>query len=155
VTPREPVLEPGKRILGVDYGRKRVGIAVSDPLNIVARGLTVLDNGRTLISDICGIAEKEGAGTIVVGLPLTLRGGKGDMAVEVERFIVRLRDACGLPVIAFDERHTSASALSSMIEMGVPRKKRGAKGAVDRVASALILQSYLDGLGTGGDPPDG
>ncbi len=148
-----PAPAPATRILGVDYGRKRVGIALSDPMNIIARGLTVLENGRTLIPKICGIAGREGVREIVVGLPLTLRGERGGMATEVEGFIERLRAACGLPVVAFDERHTSASALTSMIEMGVPRKKRSAKGAVDRVASAIILQAYLDELGSGRGRP--
>lgn len=140
---------PGKRILGVDYGRKRVGIAVSDPMKTIARGLTVLENGKTLIPQICGIASTEDVGEIVVGLPLTLQGEKGEMALEVERFIARLGDASGLPVIPFDERHSSVSALSSMIEMGVPRKKRSARGARDRVASAIILQAYLDTIEPG------
>jgi len=153
VSGKGPAQVPATRILGVDYGRKRVGIALSDPMNIIARGLTVLENGKTLIPKICGIAEREGVREIVVGLPLTLRGEKGGMATEVEGFIGRLRAACGLPVVAFDERHSSTSALTSMIDMGVPRKKRGVKGAVDRVASAIILQAYLDELGAGRNRP--
>jgi len=146
-------VRPAGRILGVDYGRKRVGIAVSDPTNLIARGLTVLENGKTLIPRICEIISKEGARRVVVGLPLTLRGEKGEMAMEVERFIERLGAASGVPVVAFDERHSSTSALTSMIEMGVPMKKRRVRGAVDRVASALILQSYLDALEPDRAPP--
>ncbi|HLB00269.1 MAG TPA: Holliday junction resolvase RuvX [Bacteroidota bacterium] len=143
----------GKRILGVDYGRKRVGIALSDPMKFIARGLTVVENCRSLIPNICTIISDEGVGEVVVGLPLTLKGEKGPMAVEVERFIGRLGAACGLPVIAFDERHSSNDALSSMIGMGVTKKKRRARGEIDRVASALILQSYLDTLHHGHDLP--
>jgi len=139
-------MQPGKRILGIDYGRRRVGIALSDPTRVLARGLTVLGNGKTLIPDICRIIAEEEVGEVVVGLPLTLRGEKGEMALEVERFISRLGGACGVPVVPFDERHSSAGALSSMIDMGVPRKKRRDRGAIDRVAAALILQAYLDSL---------
>jgi len=134
----------GGRVLGIDYGRKRVGIAISDPTRLIARGLTMLDNGRTLLPEICRIIRREEVTEVVVGLPLTLRGEKGEMAVEVEGFIARLGAACGLPVVPFDERHSSTDALSSMIGMGVPRKKRRVKGEIDRVAAALILQSYLD-----------
>jgi putative Holliday junction resolvase len=146
-------VQPGGRILGVDYGRRRVGIAISDPTNVLARGLTVLENNGTLIPKICAIISSEGVGE-VVGLPLTRRGEKGEMAIEVERFMVRLGAACGLPVTGFDERHSSTSALSSMIEMGVPKKKRR-RGEIDRVASALILQSYLDSLGEQAPPGGG
>jgi putative Holliday junction resolvase len=153
-------VKSGRRILGVDYGRKRVGIALSDPLNIVARGLTFIENGKGLIPEICGIIAREHVEEVVVGMPLTLRGEKGEMAAEVERFIDRLAAACGLPVVPFDERHSSTGALSSMIEMGVPRKKRRVRGEIDRVAAALILQSYLDTLrpertaGIPGGPPE-
>jgi len=148
-------VQTAKRILGIDYGRKRVGIAVSDPTNVLARGLTVLENGKSLIAKICEIISIEEVVVVVVGLPLTLRGEKGEMALEVERFIGRLGTACGPPVIAHDERHSSNDALSSMIEMGVSKKKRRVRGEIDRVASALILQSYLDALGSDDVRPKG
>jgi putative Holliday junction resolvase len=142
------------RVLGIDYGRARVGIAVSDPLGIVARGVTVLTRTGSLVADVCRIAAELGAGTLVVGMPLTLRGTKGEIAAEVEEFIAALRRECGLPVIAVDERFSSSRAEATMIDMGVPRKKRRVKGEVDRIAAALILQDYLDrGAGPGAPPP--
>ncbi len=135
---------PVRRILGVDYGRRRVGIAVSDPLGIIARGVTVLERTGTLAADICRIAAEFDAVTVVVGMPLTLRGEKGPIALEVEEFIAALGRTCGLSVVAVDERFTSATARSTQLEMGVPMKKRRVKSDIDRMAAALILQDYLD-----------
>ncbi len=137
-------MEPVGRILGVDYGRRRVGIAVSDPLGLIARGVTVLGRTGTLVADVCRIAAEFDAATVVVGMPLTLSGGRGEMALEVEEFIARLGRACGLRVIAVDERFTSAEARSTQLAMGVPKKKRRVKGDIDRMAAAIILQDYLD-----------
>ncbi|HLF15314.1 MAG TPA: Holliday junction resolvase RuvX [Bacteroidota bacterium] len=137
-------METPPRVLGIDYGRRRVGIAVSDPLGIIARGVTVLERTRTLAADICRLAAELGAGTLVVGMPLTLRGTKGEIAAEVEEFIAALERTCGLPVIAVDERFSSSRARSTQFKMGVPKKKRRIKTDIDRMAAALILQDYLD-----------
>lgn len=132
------------RVLGIDYGRVRVGIAVSDPLGIIARGVTVLKRTASLVEDVCRLAAELEAVTLVVGMPLTLRGTGGEIAAEVEEFIGALRKECGLPVIAVDERFSSSRAEATLIEMGVPKKKRRVKSEVDRMAAALILQDYLD-----------
>jgi len=134
----------GGRVLGVDYGRRRVGIAVSDPLGVIARPLKVLARTASLAAEVGRTAAELGAGTVVVGLPLTLRGEKGGMALEVEAFVDELRRACGLEVVTVDERFTSATAADTMIEMGVPMKKRREKGRIDAMAAALILQDFLD-----------
>lgn len=140
MTPPPP---PG-RILGIDYGRKRVGVAVSDPTGILATGVTVLERTRALAADVCRIAAELGATAVVVGLPLTLRGERGPMAREVQRFVDELGSACGLPVVTVDERFTSAEARETRIAMGVPRRKRRSREDVDRMAAAIILQGYLD-----------
>ncbi len=116
-------MEAAPRVLGIDYGRRRVGIAVSDPLGIIARGVTVLERTKTLVADVCRIAAELGAGTVVVGMPLTLRGTKGEIAREVDEFIGALQRDCGLPVIAVDERFSSSEARSTQFKMGVPQKK--------------------------------
>lgn len=139
----------GSRILGVDYGRRRVGIAVSDPTGIIATGVGVLERTGRIAEEVARMAVELGAGSVVVGMPLTLRGGKGVMAREVEEFIADLVRACGLPVVAVDERFTSATAADTLIELGVPRKKRREKGRIDAMAAALILQDYLDSRGAG------
>jgi putative Holliday junction resolvase len=134
----------GGRILGVDYGRARVGIAVSDPLGIIARGVGVLARTPGLAGEVCRMAEEFGAGTVVVGMPFTLRGEKGEMAVEVDAFIAGLQRACGLAVVTVDERFTSATAAGTLLEMRVPKMKRRRKGTLDSMAAALILQDFLD-----------
>lgn len=132
------------RILGIDYGRVRVGIALSDPLNLIASGLTVLNNSPKLISEIGELIRRYGVGIVVVGLPLTLAGGKGEMALEVERFADELAASTGVRVVRSDERFSSRQAGRTMIEMGVPKKRRREKHRVDLMASAIILQHYLD-----------
>jgi putative Holliday junction resolvase len=132
------------RVLGIDYGRKRVGVAVSDPLGVIARGVTVLERTATLVPEICAIAAGLGARTLVVGMPFMPRGTKGTMAREVEEFIAALERSCGLPVVAVDERFSSSRAQETRIAMGVPRKKRRNRADVDMMAAALILQDYLD-----------
>ena len=132
------------RFLGVDYGRKRVGVAVSDPLGIIARGVGVIERTPFLATEVCRMAAELGAGAVVVGMPLTLRGEKGEMALEVDAFIAELEAVCGLPVVAVDERFTSATAADTVIAMGVPKKKRRDRGRIDAMAAALILQDFLD-----------
>ena len=134
----------GGRILGVDYGRARVGIAVSDPLGVIARGVGVLARTPGLAAEVCRMAAEFDAVTVVVGMPLTLRGEKGVMAREVDAFIGELERSCGLEVVTVDERFTSATAADTLIEMGVPKMKRRRKGLIDSMAAALILQDFLD-----------
>jgi len=134
-------------MLGIDYGRSRVGIAISDPLNIIARGLTVLRNSPSLVAEVCDLISLHEIGTVVIGLPLKLSGEKGEMALEVERFAGKLAGASGVRVVTEDERYTSRQAGETMIEMGVPRKRRREKSRVDLMAAAIILQHYLDAAG--------
>jgi putative Holliday junction resolvase len=132
------------RLLGIDIGEARVGIAVSDPDATVATPLTVLD-GRSLASDIAPLArlvEDYEVSTVVVGLPLTLAGEEGPQAREVRRRAASLEQALRIPVVMWDERLTTAQARRSLSEAGLDG--RAARKAVDMVAAALILQSYLD-----------
>ncbi len=135
-----------KRVLGIDYGSVRLGIAVSDPLRIIARGVTVLDNSPHLISEIKKLVEELEVDTIVVGFPYTLSGTTGKKGVEVESFIALLRAQLACPVITLDERFSSKIAGDTLRSMGVAKKKRQRKGTIDEMAAALILQSYLDSL---------
>jgi putative Holliday junction resolvase len=135
-----------RRIIGIDYGTVRIGVAISDPLNIVARTLRVVPNGPDAIGEIAAEVARFDVGLVVVGFPVSLDGGRGTLAAEVEEFSAGLAAAAGVPVEHVDESFTSEMAKRSLIEAGVPRKKRREKGAVDAVASALILQHYLDTL---------
>ena len=133
-----------KRILGIDYGTKRIGIAVSDPLNITAQGVKVVLNTLHAIDEICRLAEHYDVETIVVGMPLTLKGTKGAKAEEVEAFIERLHTSTGRTVVSWDERFSTRSAHATLLTMGVKKKDRRSKERIDIMASALILQGYLD-----------
>ena len=135
---------PKGRILGVDFGQRRVGLAVSDPLGITAQGLETIDftEKETLLVQLGKIINELEVKKVVVGLPLNLDGIPGDKAKEVAGFIEQLKIRFQLPVIPWDERMTTKAAHRTMHEMG--RKAKGAKGKIDRIAAILILQSYLD-----------
>lgn len=132
------------RILGIDYGGRRVGLAVSDPLGITAQGIETIHrtSDEGLLAQLGELIDEYGVEKIVVGLPLSLDGTCGEKAQEVTRFIERLKTRLRLPVVAWDERMTTSAAYRTMHEMG--RKAKRAKGKLDRIAAALILQNYLD-----------
>jgi putative Holliday junction resolvase len=131
------------RILAVDWGERRIGLAVSDPLGILATGLPTLvvrseAEAVTRVADTCRDVE---ADSLVVGLPLHLSGARGDAAVAAEHFSRLLREATGLPVFMFDERLTSALAQRRMHETG--ERVRGRKGKVDQGAAVALLEGWL------------
>jgi putative Holliday junction resolvase len=123
------------KVLALDYGSARTGVAVSDPTGTVARPLETVERARSQagIGRLVELAEREGVECIVVGLPVTLRGELGAQAVETERFVERLRAATDLPVETFDERFTTALA----------RSGGETRAGEDAVAAAHLLTSYL------------
>ncbi len=132
------------RILGIDYGEKRIGLAVSDELGIAARGLSVIErkSKKTDMEAIATAVSAQGIGAIVVGYPLRLDGSAGIQCEKVDRFLGALRETFPLPVIAWDETLSTKEAEDLMREAGVTRKKK--RGMVDRIAAAFILQDYLN-----------
>jgi putative Holliday junction resolvase len=136
--------QTGNRFLGIDYGSRRVGIAISDPLNIIARGLTTLDNVSDLVERIAGLVHEYSIGALVVGMPLNLKGDKGTKALEVEEFIERLRLKVNVAIIPVDERFTTTMAHATVREMGVRKKKRESREHIDEMAASILLQGYLD-----------
>ena len=134
------------RILGIDYGSRRVGIALSDPLQMLARGLCTLPHEEDLLEEIRQIVENQETIGVVVGMPYAPDGGKGEKAQEVEAFVERLRRLLPVPVDTWDESHSSSNARALLKETGMGRKKRREKGRVDRMAATLLLQEYLDHL---------
>lgn len=136
------------RILAVDPGSKRVGIAVSDPTATIAQALMTIpaQPAGTLASRLVEIARAHDASRIVVGLPRRLDGTRGPEAAAAEDLAGSIRRASGLPVELVDERFSSVAAERSLIEGGVRRDKR--RHTVDRVAAALMLQAHLDGRKT-------
>ena len=137
-----------KRALGIDDGSTRIGVAVSDPLNIIARGLEVVPNSPRAVERIRALAEEYDVGVIVVGMPFNLKGEMGQKAHEVELFVSVLRASAGRDVVTVDERFTSRIAQQTLITMGVKKKARQVKGVIDLTAAALILQHHLDGART-------
>ena len=132
------------RVLGIDYGERRMGLAVSDSLEIIAKPLKTLDRKKTFdyFSEILNIVIEKNVHKIVVGLPLTLKGKHSDQTKVVQKFIEKLKQAVKIPVIHIDERLSSVAAVRSLKEMGV--KTGHEKGRIDETAAAIILQEYLD-----------
>ena len=129
------------RSLGVDYGTKRVGLAISDPLGITARPLSVVSRS-TVVGEVVNLVKEHEIGTIVVGLPTGLSGDEGMSASEARKLADELGDATGIEVVLVDERYTSRIADNALLESGMKRRKR--RESVDKVAAAIILQDYLD-----------
>ena len=129
------------KVLGVDLGTKRIGLAVSDPERRVSVPKEHLEaRGGELDADaIAALAAEEGIAQIVVGLPISMSGERGRMARWALEFVGMLKQATALPVAVWDERRSSEQAYGVCSK---PARKR--KGAVDSVAAALVLQSYLD-----------
>jgi putative Holliday junction resolvase len=133
-----------RRYLGIDYGSKRIGLAISDPLNIVARTLTTVLHSENALEKIKNIVNEYLIGCIVIGMPLTLKGEKGKQAQEVEKFIGLLEKEIRCPVVRWDERFTSKRVHQTFHELNVRKKHRENKSNIDKMAAAFILQSYLD-----------
>lgn len=133
------------RILGLDVGSRRIGVAVSDPLGITAQGLDTLQrrNKRHDLAQIEDVIRKYGVKEIVVGLPLRMSGAEGIQAEKMQAFAADLRKRFGLPVHLWDERLTSAEANRLLRETDLSIEKRGK--AVDRMAAVLILQGWMEG----------
>lgn len=136
-----------KRIMGLDFGSKTVGVAVSDPLLITAQGLEIIrrkqeNKLRQTLARIEELAEEYGVGTIVLGLPKNMNNTEGDRVEKTRAFQEMLLRRTGLPVVLWDERLTTVAADRAMIESGIRRENR--KDYVDEIAAILILQGYLD-----------
>ncbi|HJO03481.1 MAG TPA: Holliday junction resolvase RuvX [Acidobacteriota bacterium] len=133
--------------LCLDMGARRIGVAVSDPTGMLARPLDTLPGGEPtaeFAKRLQPIVRDNGAQRLVIGLPKRLSGAHGPEAVAIETAATELHNLLHLPVILWDERLSTVEATRRLIESGVSRKRR--KQLVDRVAAALILQSYLDSL---------
>ncbi len=138
------------RIIGIDYGRKRTGIAVSDPLGIFASALETVHSAK-IIEYIKNYAQNETIIRFVVGYPKNLNNLPAEAAKDVEAFIPVLEKAFpGIPVTLEDERFTSVLAHRAMIDGGMKASDRRDKTSVDKISAAIILQGYLDRINGGG-----
>lgn len=134
------------RLLSIDYGQKRTGIAVTDPLRIVASGLTAVATS-SLISFVKDYVAREQVDAIIVGLPTTLSGAQSDSMKYITPGINRLKkELPDMPVIFFDERFTSTLAHRAMIDGGMKKMARRNKEIVDEISATIILNDYLQSL---------
>ena len=132
------------RIIGIDYGRRRTGLAASDPLGIFASALDTVDSTK-LIDYLKNYAEKERIVHFVVGFPTNLDGRPAEAQADVKAFLKLLeKHFPGIPVTLEDERFTSVLAHRAMIDGGMKYKDRRNKASVDKIAAAIILQGFLD-----------
>jgi putative Holliday junction resolvase len=132
------------RILAIDFGEKRLGVAVSDPSQRLAYPLEVIERSalKQDIERLAALIDESGATKIVVGNPRTMAGREGPQAALVKKFIRELQLNFNLPIETYDERLSSKEARASLARAGIRGRK--VKGKIDKVAAALFLQSYLD-----------
>ena len=131
------------RILALDYGKKRTGIAVTDPLKIIASGLTTVETSNVInfLKDYC---DNEIVDTLVIGEPKQMDNSASESEALIQEFLPKLKKAFPkIEVLRVDERFTSKMAFQSMIDSGLRKKQRQNKALVDEVSATLILQNYL------------
>lgn len=132
------------RLIGIDYGLKRTGIAVTDPLKIIANGLTTVET-RTLFDFLKTYIQMNQVDGFVVGYPLSMKGEPTDVTSDVESFMKKLEDVFpGKEIHRIDERLSSKMAFQTMIDSGIGRMKRRNKALIDKISATIILQSYLE-----------
>ncbi len=133
------------KLLGIDYGKKRTGIAETDDLQIVASGLTTVDTEKLMVF-LQDYLSKNQVEKIIIGESLDLDGNKNPIEREIEKFIQMFKKKFPeIEIVREDERYTSKMAFDAMLKGGVKKKKRRNKALIDQVSAALILQSYLYG----------
>ena len=125
------------KLLGIDWGEKRIGVAITDEMQLIALPYKTLDNNSKLFMKIKGIIKNENVGKIVLGLPIAMSGKANATTAKVKEFAKTLKDAIGKPVVMEDERLTSAAAERNVIEV----KKD--KGDIDKEAARQILESFI------------
>ena len=134
------------RIMGIDYGRKRTGVAVTDPLQIIAGNLATVPT-HTLMQFIKDYIAREQVDRIVIGQPTQLNGQPSESMKYITPFVNRLRkELPEMPVVMYDERFTSTIAHQAMIDGGMKKSDRRDKARVDTIAASIILNDYLQSL---------
>lgn len=132
------------RLLAIDYGKKRTGMAVTDPLQLIATALETVPS-HEMLKFLKAYVAREPVELFIVGLPKQLNGKDSENAPRVRTFVGHLQNALpDIPVVFHDERFTSKMALQAMIAGGSTKKDRREKGNIDKVSAAIILQSYME-----------
>ncbi len=138
------IFVPMGRIISIDYGRKRTGLAASDTLQMIANGLTTLPSGE-VVNFLSEYVKKEPVDVFVVGLPKQMNNEPSENMKYVEAFVTHLKRVIPeIPVEYYDERFTSVLAHKAMLEGGLKKKKRQDKALVDEISAVIILQEYLE-----------
>ena len=131
------------RLLAIDFGTKRTGIAVTDPMQIIASGLTTV-NTVDLIIFLKGYVSQENVDKFIIGLPKQMDNTASESEVYIQKFLKKLNTQIpDIPVVRVDERFTSKMAFQTMIDCGLSKKQRKNKALVDEISATLILQSYM------------
>lgn len=134
------------RVLSIDYGKKRTGIAVTDPLQIIASGLVTVATS-TLYDFLVDYISKEEVERIVIGKPMQPNGQPSENLVRVEQFFNRWKNHQTIPIEYYDERYTSVLAHRTMIDAGLHKKARQNKELVDQISATIILQDWMRSKG--------
>jgi putative Holliday junction resolvase len=130
------------RILGIDYGDARIGIAMSDETAFLASPLTTVKAGKAAADEVVALVEEHGVQTIVIGLPLNMDGSAGPATEKVRAFSKKLAKKTAVPIVENDERLTTVTAHHNLREAGLDGKKR--KDVIDMASAQIILQDWLD-----------
>jgi len=132
------------RILAIDYGTKRTGIAVTDPLRIIATALDTVESSQ-LIEFLKKYFQREGVDEVVIGMPKQMNNQDSETAPAVRKFVEHFKNTFPeKPISLADERFTSSMAHRTMIDGGMSKKNRQVKGNVDKISATIILQSYME-----------
>ncbi len=133
------------RIMSIDYGKIRIGIAMSDPLKIIARPLEVIDNsGEAIFDRIVRISQENQVEKIIIGLPLNLKGEETLRSMEVREFAAELQERITVAIEFWDERYSSIEADEVLKELGYSIEQ--SRKVIDKIAAAVILKNYLESL---------
>lgn len=132
------------RIIAIDYGKKRTGLAVTDPLKIIATGLTTVETPK-LIAYLKEYSAKENVEQVIIGMPTNMDDSDTHATPLVRNFILQFRKTFpSIPITEVDERFTSKMATQAMLQMGLKKKQRQNKALVDEIAATIMLQEYLN-----------
>ena len=134
------------RILGIDFGLKRIGLALSDPLRIFAYPFKTLSNDKNFWNELTIIIQDKNIEKVVLGYPLNEDGNKSEVTSDVEKFSGKLGRKFGIQIILWDERYTSVIAQEKILESVTKKSRRRNKGLLDQNSAAIILQEYLNTL---------
>ena len=133
-----------KRVLAIDYGKKRIGLAITDPLKLFAIPHSTISNDTNLIKNLLELIDEKSVKEIILGNPIKESGEDSDFSKEVRKFKLQLESKSGIEIILVDERYTSELAFKRVIETVPSKKKRRDKSLIDKNAAAIMLEEYLN-----------